>query len=175
MNARDTATLAAWFREAGGKLAVGGSGFWYMAADVDAFLSAVAADLDAGNAPDPERVRGARFRSGSRRRGYPQREVDELLGALARRLDEMAGNEVRADSRADGLIERIKTVEFRTVRIRPDGYDEQEVDDFLDAAIATLRRGGRVSPPMGFTIVRLRPGYRKDDVDAFVNEICSDR
>jgi DivIVA domain-containing protein len=39
------------------------------------------------------------------------------------------------DARTAGLIERIKNVRFGTTRLAP-GYDEQEVDTFLDKLVA---------------------------------------
>ncbi|HEY6295822.1 MAG TPA: DivIVA domain-containing protein, partial [Streptosporangiaceae bacterium] len=41
------------------------------------------------------------------------------------------------------LIERIEHVRFSTVRLVP-GYDEREVDLFLDALVAALSRDGRL-------------------------------
>ncbi len=68
-------------------------------------------------------------------------------------------------------IARIRDARFRTTRW--DGYDEREVDTFLDEMIARLDRGEPAGPgaPPVFTSTRLRPGYRKADVDALLREL----
>jgi len=50
------------------------------------------------------------------------------------------GPAITLDARTTGLIERIKTVTFSTTRLSP-GYDEEEVDVFLDKLVAALSRG----------------------------------
>ncbi|MGH3169098.1 MAG: DivIVA domain-containing protein [Trebonia sp.] len=65
-------------------------------------------------------------------------------------------------------IARIRGARFRITRW--DGYDEREVDTFLDELIAALGRGERPGPetvPV-FTSRRMRPAYRKADVDGFL-------
>ena len=74
-------------------------------------------------------------------------------------------------SPAQAAIGRIKDAKFRTTRWG--GYDEREVDDFLDELISGLERGespGRGTAP-AFNGARLRPGYRKADVDALLGEL----
>jgi DivIVA domain-containing protein len=77
---------------------------------------------------------------------------------------------------AEALIERISTARFSTTRRGP-GYDEQEVDTFLDKLIAGLNEGGRLDPAevrgIMFTTTRLRPGYSQQDVDDFLDEITA--
>jgi DivIVA domain-containing protein len=72
---------------------------------------------------------------------------------------------------AEATITRIRDARFRTTRW--DGYDEREVDTFLEAMIARLNRGEPASPGAApaFTSTRLRPGYRKADVDALLEEL----
>jgi len=72
---------------------------------------------------------------------------------------------------AETVIARIRGAIFHVSRW--DGYDEQEVDNFLDEMIARLGRGepvGLGGAPV-FTTRRLRPGYRKVDVDALLREL----
>jgi DivIVA domain-containing protein len=67
------------------------------------------------------------------------------------------------------------SVSFSATRLRP-GYDEEEVDAFLDAIRDTFL--GVREPPLTadeirdkqFTTVRLRPGYDEEEVDAFLEE-----
>jgi DivIVA domain-containing protein len=70
------------------------------------------------------------------------------------------------------LIQRIQNVVFRTTRLRA-GYNEREVDTFLDRVIAVLREGrdleGLRNPR--FSTTRLSPGYDMEDVDNFLREI----
>ena len=73
------------------------------------------------------------------------------------------------------LIEQIQNVKFRTTRFSP-GYEDEEVDNFLDRLVATLR--GSHLPEDGelrnveFARTRLRPGYAMKDVDRFLREIA---
>jgi DivIVA domain-containing protein len=70
---------------------------------------------------------------------------------------------------AEAAIARIRGAKFRTTRW--DGYDADEVDDFLDEMIAQLGRGESVAPGApAFTRTRLRPGYRVAEVDALLQE-----
>jgi DivIVA domain-containing protein len=170
----DAVDLASWLRGARGQLTAGGGrGARYAAGDVDAFLSGVAAELDRGVVPDPERMRTARFRVTRLRSGYPEREVDELIRGLERRLGEASGTGVPVSTGTEPMLARIRNAQFRTTR--RDGYDEREVDDFLDDVVEALRRGQPTGPPSRFTTARLRPGYNKHDVDALVGEIWPDR
>ena len=71
------------------------------------------------------------------------------------------------------LIKRIKDVAFRPTRFRR-GYDEKDVDDFLDALIASLENS---STPFRFTPAQIRErefrqvsfkgGYEIGQVDDF--------
>jgi DivIVA domain-containing protein len=75
-----------------------------------------------------------------------------------------------------GLIERIKTAKFGTTR-RSGGYDEEEVDIFLDKLVEVLSEGRRLNRAelcnATFTATRLRPGYVAQDVDSFLHEIAA--
>jgi DivIVA domain-containing protein len=73
------------------------------------------------------------------------------------------------------LIERIQNARFRTTRLGS-GYDEEEVDTYLDKLVALLSGGGRLDAVelsfVRFSTTRLRPGYVKQDVDTFLGEIA---
>jgi DivIVA domain-containing protein len=76
-----------------------------------------------------------------------------------------------ASATAQATIARIKAAKFLITRW--DGYDEAEVDGFLDEVVARLDRGepaGRGEAPV-FSRTRLRPGYRKADVDALLKSL----
>jgi DivIVA domain-containing protein len=79
------------------------------------------------------------------------------------------------DARTVGLIERITNVRFGTVRLAP-GYDEQEVDIFLDQLVATLSQDGQLDRSRlrdaRFSTTRIRPGYAMADVDTFLDEVA---
>jgi len=168
---QDATGLASWLRGAREQLtAATGLSMRYRARDVDAFLSGVAADLDSGALPDPDYLRNVRFAVSRLGPGYPLRDVDELIRGLGRRLGEAADTAVPEGSDADPLIARITNAQFRATR-RGDGYDQREVDDFLEDVIQALRRGEEASPPAGLTTTRLRPGYDKQDVDALMREM----
>jgi DivIVA domain-containing protein len=74
-----------------------------------------------------------------------------------------------------GLTERIKDVKFSTVRLAR-GYDEKEVDDFLDKLVAILSEGGQLERSelrnARFSTTLIRPGYDMRDVDTFLEEIA---
>jgi DivIVA domain-containing protein len=107
---------------------------------------------------------------------------------LAAALDRMPGDLIacKASSSRDGeemvmearyldLIERIQSAKFRTTRFSP-GYNDEEVDNFLDRLVATLRGSGLPDYSevrnIEFTTTRLRPGYAMKDVDRFLREIA---
>jgi DivIVA domain-containing protein len=77
---------------------------------------------------------------------------------------------VRDDDATSAMINRIRNAMFRTTRFRT-GYDDREVDTYLDQAIARLEQGQPPVPPTGFSTTRWRPGYVPADVDALVSEI----
>jgi DivIVA domain-containing protein len=96
--------------------------------------------------------------SARRERGYPRALPLPAEGASAGELAEWV----------DGKI-------FSTTRLRP-GYDEEEVDDFLDTIRDTFL-GVREAPltpgevrSVQFTRTRLRPGYVEEDVDTFLEQ-----
>ena len=79
------------------------------------------------------------------------------------------------DAGTAGLIERIKNVKFSTTRLKP-GYDEEEVDIFLDKLVASLSQDGQLDRlelrDIQFSRTRLRPGYVMPDVNTFLDEIA---
>jgi DivIVA domain-containing protein len=85
------------------------------------------------------------------------------------------GPAIAPDAKTASLIERIKTVRFSTTRISP-GYDEEEVDVFLDKLVAALGQDGQVDRPelreVQFSTTWMRPGYVIADVDAFLAEVA---
>jgi len=82
---------------------------------------------------------------------------------------------IAPDARTTGLIERIKTVTFSTTRLSS-GYDEEEVDVFLDKLVAALSQDGQLDRSelrdVRFSTTRMRPGYVITDVDAFLEEVA---
>jgi DivIVA domain-containing protein len=77
---------------------------------------------------------------------------------------------------ASALIQRIKKVQFSTTRLRP-GYDEREVDNYLDMLIEVLSTGGQLDQAElrnpQFATTRLRPGYDIGAVNAFLTEVAN--
>jgi DivIVA domain-containing protein len=74
------------------------------------------------------------------------------------------------------MARRVKEVTFTTTRLGP-GYDQEEVDRFLDEIIDTFT--GFRHPPLTpaeirnkqFTTTRLRAGYDEREVDTFLDEV----
>lgn len=77
---------------------------------------------------------------------------------------------VDADSEAEEMARRIINTTFKTTRLSS-GYDQAEVDAFLDGAADTIRSGGHVGYTPRFSVTHLRPGYVQAEVDALVREI----
>jgi len=81
------------------------------------------------------------------------------------------------DPDVDGavLAEWVETSRFSGTRLRP-GYDQEEVDAFLDAIHDSFLgvRAPSLTPDqiraMQFSTTHLRPGYDEEEVDAFLDE-----
>ncbi|HEY9524682.1 MAG TPA: DivIVA domain-containing protein, partial [Thermopolyspora sp.] len=82
-----------------------------------------------------------------------------------------------AADRAEVQATRVERVAFRAGRLGM-GYDEDEVDAFLDRIVATLR--GTTGQPLTarevrevtFSIVLFKPGYAVGEVDEFLAELA---
>jgi DivIVA domain-containing protein len=85
----------------------------------------------------------------------------------------MESGERGVQSGRDEMIRQIENARFHTNRFR--GYDETEVDDFLEFVVDTLRRGespdGDELRDVGFSVRRLVPSYSMEDVDELIDEI----
>ena len=94
--------------------------------------------------------------------------------ALSARFEQARTSAITLDAGTAGLIERIKNVRFSTTRLAP-GYDEEEVDTFLDKLVAALSGDGQLDRSelrtVRFSTTRLRPGYAMPDVDTFLGEV----
>jgi DivIVA domain-containing protein len=167
----------------------------YRESEVDAFLDRVERTLrakldetdqpaDGVTAVDVHHV--TFHKSGFGERGYDEREVDDLLDAIESELDRLAnGDEV--DQPAPTALRRrvplgqlgpdqVRGAEFNRAPFGKRGYDEEEVDLFLDRIEATLLGKDTVTateihnvlfskPPIG------RRGYNEDQVDAFLDRV----
>ena len=72
------------------------------------------------------------------------------------------------------LVDRIRNSRFGTTR--RGGYEEEEVDEFLDRIMRSLIRGERgtmrqLAGEAQFTTVRLRPAYVMADVDDLLGSV----
>ncbi|PRX95529.1 DivIVA domain-containing protein [Allonocardiopsis opalescens] len=116
-------------------------------------------------------------------RGYDPQTVDRLIGVYIARLEggERGGREPRrvpVSSALWELSDRVERSQFPTTRFR-EGYDEQDVDTFLDRVVRTLR--GTDPQPLNaaqvratrFSTTRLRPGYDTAAVDALLEEVAA--
>ncbi|MFG3442666.1 DivIVA domain-containing protein [Nonomuraea sp. NPDC047897] len=162
----------------------------YDPAEVDALIGRIEATLGRGTRDlEPvtaDEVRNATF--SARRGGYHETAVDFALEAFVVALETKATAPVRlamAEPTGDMLREewfetqaaRVERVAFRPGRMGT-GYNEDEVDAFLDRIVATLR--GTTEYPVSakevreakFSTVLLRSGYLIADVDAFLAGIA---
>ncbi len=146
----------------------------YRISDVDSFLGNVLAELRSGAPLSPADVRAVTFPLTTVHTGYAPRDVDRLVGELAQLLQSPgSGPDVPLAVRV--LIDRIRHARFDTTR--RGGYEEEEVDEFLDRIMRNLIRGERgtmqqlAGEPL-FTRVRLRPAYVVADVDDLLGSVA---
>jgi DivIVA domain-containing protein len=150
----------------------------YSRAQVDAFVARIEGTL--GRSPlyaqpvTADEVSAVRFARAVR--GYQTKAVDDALDAYVRELEDKDGSTRLRSGEADQLIGLVRNVQFGTTRLIV-GYDEQEVDVFLDKMIVALREN-RARPSdvknVAFATTRIRPGYRQTEVDAFLERLASE-
>jgi DivIVA domain-containing protein len=162
----------------------------YDPVEVDALVGRIESTLGRGpHVLEPvtaDEVRRATFRA--KRGGYQEIAVDFALEAFVVALETQARRPVRlamAEPTGDMIreewfetqAERVERVAFRAGRWGA-GYNEDEVDAFLDRIVATLR--GTTEYPVTalevreakFSTVVVRSGYLVVDVDAFLSDIA---
>jgi DivIVA domain-containing protein len=150
----------------------------YSCEQVDTFVARIQGTL--GRSPlyappvTADEVRAVRF--ARRMHGYRMSAVDEALETYVRELEDKAGRNRMRSGEVDQLIGLVRNVRFGTTRLNV-GYDEREVDAFLDKMIVALRenraRPSEVNKAV-FATTRMRPGYRQTDVDAFLDRLASE-
>jgi DivIVA domain-containing protein len=95
-----------------------------------------------------------------------------LIGELTQLAARSAPEDVPLAVRK--LVDRIRTARFGTTH--RGGYEEEEVDDFLDRIADSLVRGergtlSRLAGEARFKTVRVRPGYVMADVDSLLASV----
>lgn len=145
----------------------------YRISEVDSFLDGVLAGLRGGEPPSPADVRAVTFPLTRWRTGYAPRDVDRLIGELAQ-LVRRPGTDADVPVGVRKLVDRIRISRFGTTH--RGGYEEEEVDEFLDRIIDNLVRGERgtlqrLAGEARFTTVKLRPGYVMADVDSLLASV----
>jgi len=162
----------------------------YDPAEVDALIGRIEATLGRGprdvELVTADDVRGATFRA--RRGGYQETAVDFALEAFVVALETLARSPIRlamAEPTGDLLREewfesqaaKVERVAFRPGRMGT-GYNEDEVDAFLDRIVATLRDTteypvtAKDVREVRFSTVLFRAGYLIADVDSFLSGIA---
>jgi DivIVA domain-containing protein len=109
-------------------------------------------------------------------RGYRMKPVDDALDAYVRELEDNGTRNRMRSGEVDRLVGLVRNVRFGTTRLKM-GYDEEEVDAFLDKTITALRQNrARASEVKNavFASSRVRPGYRQPEVDAFLDRLASE-
>jgi len=121
-------------------------------------------------------------------RGYNKDEVDAFLQICARRLAALTAavpvDHARAHTTADMTAEHIRQTRFPRSLLRRGGYDQQQVDRFLDTVAAKFADPAEPSlawlTPSAIAEARfapsapLRPGYSAGDVDGFLARCAAD-
>ncbi|MDN3356591.1 DivIVA domain-containing protein [Actinomadura sp. DC4] len=109
-------------------------------------------------------------------RGYRTKPVDTALETYVRELEDAGTRSRMRSGEMDRLVGLVRNVQFGTTRFKL-GYDEQEVDTFLDKTITALRenraRASEVKNAV-FATARMRAGYRQPEVDAFLERLASE-
>lgn len=147
--------------------------------EVDAFISRIEGTLGRSPlyAPPVTAMEVDDVRFASRLRGYRMRAVDAALDAYARELEGRGGRRRRmAAVDVDKLIGMVRNVRFATTRFG-EGYDEANVDAFLDKMILALRGHRAMATDVRavrFPVTRLRRGYRQPEVDAFLEHLATE-
>ncbi|MFW6638636.1 DivIVA domain-containing protein [Nocardiopsis algeriensis] len=185
----------------------------YNEEDVDALLDRIEATLVAleggprrGELVTAEEVRNSRFRTTRLSPGYHEDQVDDFLDIV---IADLAGRGLGRASETPPLPERpapsppeparaagparrrqgmtpqdVRDQRFATTRLTT-GYNEQEVDEFLDRAEFTLdmllrgRRDRRCLTSsdverVQFSTTRARPGYDPSQVDHFLDLLAEE-
>jgi DivIVA domain-containing protein len=142
----------------------------YDISDVDFFLTGVLVAVRGGAPPSPADVRAVTFPLTTLRTGYVPRDVDRLIGELAQ-LVRRPGSDADVPPGVRELVDRIKNSQLSTTR--RGGYDEQEVDKFLDRIMRSLVEGERgslrqLAGEARFSTTKLRPGYVKAEVHSLL-------
>lgn len=120
-------------------------------------------------------------------RGYNSGEVDAFLELAATNLAELTGDDTPAGAPSGTLrfgARDVYAVQFGKPRFGKRGYDEAQVDSFLDTVAARFRDpdapdSAWITPAairetwFAKSQSLLRPGYRPDEVDAFMAR-CAD-
>lgn len=140
---------------------------------VDSFLLGVLAELRGGVPPSPADVRAVTFPRTILRIGYVPRDVDRLVAELAELLGR-PGPDLEVPLAVRELVDRIRNSRFSTTR--RGGYDEEEVDQFLDRIMRNLILGQRgtmqqLAGEARFTTAKLRPAYVTADVDDLLGSV----
>lgn len=89
-------------------------------------------------------------------------------------LVQRPGSDVDVPLAVRELVDRVRNSRFGTTR--RGGYEEEEVDEFLDRIMRSLIRGERgtmrqLACEAQFTTVRLRPAYVMADVDDLLGSV----
>lgn len=146
--------------------------------EVDALVARIEGTL--GRSPlfaqpvTADQVTAARFARALR--GYKTKPVDDALAAYVRELEDNGTRNRMRSGEVDRLVGLIRNVQFGTTRLKT-GYDEGEVDAFLDKTITALQqnhaRASEVKSAV-FASTRMGPGYRQPEVDAFLERLASE-
>ncbi|WP_159944201.1 MULTISPECIES: DivIVA domain-containing protein [unclassified Nocardiopsis] len=178
----------------------------YNEEDVDALLDRIEATLvalEGGPRTGPlitaDEVRNSRFRTTRLSPGYREEEVDDFLDLVVadlagRGLGRAGGRRTpplpdtaaprRPTHRPDLTPRDVREQQFATTRLTT-GYNEQEVDDFLDRAEFTLEALQQGRPDRAtltaaevervqFSTTRARPGYDPAQVDRFLDALAEE-
>ncbi|MFB9906805.1 DivIVA domain-containing protein [Allokutzneria oryzae] len=149
--------------------------------EVDAFLDRIEATLRGEDSLTAKKIKAARFKPAKRRGdAYDEDQVDAFLRRITRQLedDELADLPTEITERkAPPVRDKIREQAFRPPVPGGRGYDEKQVNAFLERIEATMRGKDTITPQqvadIRFTPPRRgKPGYDADGVDALLDRLA---
>ncbi len=113
---------------------------------------------------------------GTALRGYRIQPVDEALDGYVRELETRGVRSRMASTDSDRLIGLVRNVTFTRTRLG-EGYDERDVDAFLDQMIVLLGEHRALASNVRaarFRTTRVRAGYNQSEVDGFLAHLTDE-
>ncbi len=149
----------------------------YRPDQVDAFVARIEGTLGRGPlyAAPVTAVEIEDVKFGTALRGYRTQPVDDKLDEYVREMETHGVRSRLPAGDSDRLIGMVRNVMFGRTRFT-EGYNEDQVDVFLDKMIALLREHRALASDVRaarFGTTRMRSGYSQAEVDGFLSHLAT--